>query len=84
MEEEFFDYIDRVRESRGIEAKDLAHLIWPDISIGAAATRYSRYKGMEGSKRQGVKLADAEAMCAALGLNIASVIFELKEKKRLS
>ena len=83
MEDEFFNYIEKVREERGIEAKDLAHKIWPDISSGAAATRYSRYKGVEGAKRQSVKLADAEAMCAALGLNMASVIFELKEKKRL-
>jgi hypothetical protein len=83
MEDEFFDYIEKVREQRGIEAKDLAHKIWPEISVGAAATRYSRYKGLDGAKRQGVKLADAEAMCSALGLNMASVIFELKEKKRL-
>lgn len=83
MEDDFFDYIERVREQRGVEAKELAHKIWPEISKGAAATRYSRYKGLKGAKRQSVSLVDAEAMCAALGLNMASVIFELKEKKRL-
>ena len=84
MEDSFFDYIDSVRESRGMEAADLAVLIWPDISKGAAATKYARYKGITGAKRQRVGLEVAEAMCQALGLNIASVLFELKERKKLS
>jgi len=84
MEYSFFDYIDSVRESRGIEAADLAVKIWPGISKGAAATKYARYKGITGSKRQRVGLEVAEAMCEALGLNIASVLFELREKKKLS
>ena len=83
LESKIFDYLDEVREDRGIKPVTLARELWPDISVNAASARYSRLKGMQGIKRQRVTLEDIDAMCKALNLDIASVLITVRERERL-
>ena len=79
IEIEIFDYLDRIREDRGIEAKTLAPKIWPDKTPGSAAATYSRMR----KEHQKMSLGDLDTLCTLLEVDLVSVVFRIKERMRL-
>ena len=75
------EYLDRKRREAGIKSHAaLARMAWPELDPQKAQAYWKRLRNASGyEKPQRLQYADLKAICAALGLDVVRVSFELDQ-----
>ena len=84
LERSFVELVAARAERRGFRKGAFAHQLWPDVSLKAAASRWTAMRGTAAhtGKPQGVTIADAQRMAEVLGEDLSYLLAVAKENAR--
>jgi hypothetical protein len=84
IERAFVELVAARAERRGFRKAAFAHQLWPNVSLKAAASRWSAMRGTAAhtGKPQGVTIEDAHRMAEVLGEDLSYLLAVAKENAR--
>ena len=84
IERSFVELVAERAERRGFRKGEFAHQLWPEVSLKAAASRWTAMRGTAAhtGKPQGVTISDAHRMAEVLGEDLSYLLAVAKENAR--
>ncbi len=84
LERFFVELVAERAERRGFRKGEFAHQLWPEVSLKAAASRWTAMRGKAAhtGKPQSVSIADAQRMADVLGEDLSYLLAVAKENAR--
>lgn len=82
LERAFVEYVDRQADAKGFGKGEFAHLVWPEDTLKAAASRWSamRSRATNTGKPQGLLMSDAHRMAGVLEINLGYILTVLEDR----